>query len=43
LSLDEAQTVYMYLGESVDTFNKQPLEVKIVLTQLFQELLKRAA
>lgn len=44
LSLEEAQTVYMFLGESVDTFNNQPLEVKWVLSELFKELLaKRVA
>ena len=42
LSLEEAQVVYAYLGESVETFNAQPLEVKIVLTQLLQELLRAA-
>lgn len=39
LTLDEAQTVYGYLGESPETFNRQPAEVKAVLTQLFKELL----
>lgn len=42
LSLEEAQTVYGYLGESVETFNAQPLEVKIVLTKLLEELLRAA-
>ena len=40
LSVAEAITVYGFLGESVGTFNRQPVEVKSVLTQLFQELLK---
>lgn len=39
LNLDEAQTVYAYLGTSVDTFNEQPFEVKMALTKLFAQLL----
>jgi hypothetical protein len=39
LTVEEAQTVYAYLGESPSTFNDQPLGVKIVLTQLAAELL----
>jgi hypothetical protein len=42
LTLDEGQTVYAYLGESLDTFNTQPVEVKVVLTGLFKELLERS-
>jgi hypothetical protein len=40
LSAEEGQTIYNYLGETVDTFNGQPVEVKAVLTQIFSELLK---
>jgi hypothetical protein len=40
LTLDEAMTVYNYLGEGgPDKFNRQPVEVKAVLTQLLRELL----
>jgi len=39
LSLDEAQTVYFYLGESPEHFNRQSLEVKACLTNLFAQLL----
>ena len=39
LSLEEAQTLYGYLGETPETFNRQPVHVKAVLTQVFQELL----
>lgn len=39
LSLEEAQTVYAYLGPSVNTFNDQPFEVKMALTKLFAQLL----
>lgn len=40
LTADEGQTIYNYLGESgPDHFNKQPVEVKVVLTKLFSELL----
>jgi len=41
LTLDEAQTVYKYLGETLETFNKQPLHIKYVLNQLHSELLQR--
>lgn len=41
LSLEEAQTVYAYLGESPSTFNEQPLGVKYVLTEVWASLLKR--
>ncbi len=41
LSLDEAMTVYNYLGEAgPDHFNGQPVEVKATLTQLLRELLQ---
>lgn len=44
LSLDEAMTVYNYLGEAgPDHFNGQPVEVKATLTQLLQELLRAKA
>ena len=39
-TLDEAQTIYMHLGNSVDAFNSRPLAVKVVLTRVFQELLE---
>jgi len=41
LTLAEAMTVYKYLGEIPDTFNNQPLEVKVVLTQVLATLLTR--
>lgn len=43
LSLDEAQTIYGFLGETTEHFNGQPVEVKSVLTMIFGELLERAA
>lgn len=40
LSLDEGMTIYNYLGEAgPDKFNDQPVEVKVILTQVLQELL----
>ena len=42
LSQDEAVSVYGYLGNTVDHFNSQPIEVKVILTKLFQELLQPA-
>ena len=40
LSLECGQLVYAHLGESPDRFNRQPLEVKVVLTNLFVELMQ---
>ena len=40
LTLDEAQTIYGFLGTTPDHFNQQPLEVKWVLTEVFASLLK---
>ena len=40
LSLDEANLVYHYLGNTPAHFNRQPVEVKGVLTQIFLKLLK---
>lgn len=42
LNLDEANFIYSSIGESVDTFNRLPVAYKVVFTQLFSELLKRA-
>ena len=40
LNLEEAQLVYDYLGSTPETFNGQPLEVKVVLTKILAELLE---
>ena len=40
LTLDEGQLIYCYLGESPDRFNRQPVEVKVALTNVFTELLQ---
>ena len=40
LSLDEAQTVYGFLGNTPEHFNSQSLAAKYVLTQVFASLLK---
>ncbi len=40
LTLDEGMTVYAYMGETPETFNKQPIEVKVTLMQLFRQLLE---
>jgi hypothetical protein len=43
LSLDEGMTIYNYLGESgPEKFNKAPVAAKVVLTNLFAELLNRS-
>lgn len=39
LTLEEAQTIYLHLGTTVETFNAQPVAVKAVLTKVFEELL----
>ncbi len=41
LTLAEANTVYSYLGNTVETFNRQSLPVKVTLTRVFENLLKR--
>jgi hypothetical protein len=41
LSLEEAQTIYGYLGNSVEHFNSQNVIVKSVLTKLFAEMLQK--
>lgn len=41
LTLDEAQTIYGFLGNTPEQFNQQPLAVKWVLTEVFASLLKR--
>lgn len=43
LNLEEAQSVYHYLGECPSTFNAQPFEVKYVLTEVWTSLLKSKA
>ena len=39
LTVEEGQSVYVMLGTTPSVFNKRPVEVKAVLTGLFQELL----
>ena len=39
LTLEEANTIYKYLGSGPDHFNKQAVEVKAALTCVFKELL----
>ena len=39
LNVEEGQSIYVCLGESVQTFNDQPIHVKSVLTCFFGELL----
>jgi hypothetical protein len=39
LTQEEAQTIYGLLGETPAHFNRQSIEVKVVLTQIFKELL----
>ena len=39
LTIDEAQSVYALLGNTPEHFNRQPVEVKSVLTKVFGELL----
>ncbi len=40
LTLDEGMTVYAHLGETPETFNKEDLAVKVVLTELFRTLME---
>jgi len=39
LTLDEANTIYGYLGNIPEHFNRQPLAVKWTLTEVFRVLL----
>ena len=41
LTLEETQTVYGYLGETLEHFNAQAVHVKAVLTKLLCELLNQ--
>ena len=41
LTQDEAQTIYGLLGNTPEHFNRQSVEAKSVLTQIFGELLAR--
>jgi hypothetical protein len=41
LTLDEANTIYGFLGNTPEHFNGQPIAVKWVLTEVFASLLKR--
>ncbi len=41
LTVEEAQTIYQLLGSTPETFNKQPLAIKLALTKVFEELLGR--
>lgn len=36
---EEGQTIYIALGESLDTFNGQPVHIKAVLTGIYKEML----
>lgn len=40
LTLEEATTVYNYLGKIPDTFNNQSVSIKSVLNHLFLELIE---
>jgi len=42
LTLEEGMTIYGYLGESLETFNDQPLAIKTVLTKIYSEMLEKA-
>jgi|6_EtaG_2_1085325.scaffolds.fasta_scaffold11091_2 hypothetical protein len=41
LTTDEGMTIYLSLGESLDTFNGQPAHVKAVLTKIWHEMLTK--
>jgi len=41
LSMDEAMTIYSYLGNTPEHFNKQHVAVKGILLTVFKELLER--
>jgi len=39
LTMDEAQTVYGFLGNTVEHFNRQSITVKSILTKLYAEII----
>ena len=41
LTLEEAESVYNYLGNTMEYFNKQSIAVKLILTKLHQELMAK--
>lgn len=41
LTLEEATTLYAALGGAASTFNRQPLETRIVVIQTMTEIIKR--
>lgn len=41
LTLEEAESVYNYLGNTMEHFNKQSIAVKLILTKLHQELMAK--
>ena len=43
LTTEEGMTIYAALGEQPNTFNKQPVHIKVVLTNFFKELLDKVA
>jgi hypothetical protein len=40
ITTEEGMTVYQFLGNTPSVFNKQPVEVKVVLTRFFSQLLE---
>ena len=43
VTTEEGMTIYAALGEQPNTFNKQPVHIKVVLTNFFKELLDKVA
>ena len=41
LTLEEAESVYNYLGNTMEHFNKQSIATKLILTKLHQELMAK--
>lgn len=40
LTTEEAQSIYFFLGNTPEHFNKQPFAVKHILTKIYAELLQ---
>ncbi len=40
LTLEEGMTIYRFLGESLETYHSQPVEVRVVLLKMYHELLQ---
>ena len=41
LTLEESHTIYGYLGNTAESFNRQPIAVKVAITKTMKEIMER--